>query len=68
MSRTMRDSILEAAQMHYEALINKHKVNVLNILHNSVGVAEHPDIMETIEQELTKMAHYRDLLEEISRF
>lgn len=68
MSRTMRESILEAAQMHYEALINKHKVNVLNILHNSVGVAEHPDIMETIEQELTKMAHYRDLLEEISRF
>jgi len=68
MSTTMRDSILEAAQMHYEALINKHKVNVLNILHNSVGVAEHPDIMETIEQELTKMAHYRDLLEEISRF
>jgi len=68
MSKTMRDSILEAGQMHYEALINKHKVNVLNILHNSVGVAEHPDVMETIEAELTKMAHYRDLLEEINHF
>ena len=39
-----------------------------NLLHNSVGVAEHPDLMETVEKELTQMAHYRDLLEELKRF
>ncbi len=27
-----------------------------------VGVAEHPDVMQTIEDELGQMAHYDDVL------
>jgi hypothetical protein len=68
MSKTMRDSIIKAGIAHYEAKIQFHQVNLENLLHNSVGVAEHPDLMETVEKELTQMAHYRDLLDELKRF
>ena len=56
--------ILETSIAHFRAHIEKHKMNVEVLLKNGVGVAEHPDVMETIEKELTKVAHYRDLLEE----
>ena len=32
------------------------------MIENGVGVAEHPDTMETIEKELEKMAEYEDKL------
>ena len=38
------------------------------MLDKPVGVAEHPDIMETIEQELGKMAEYDDKLAMLSYF
>jgi len=68
MPMSMKDAIIEAGKLHFEGHIKKHQVNVENLLHNSVGVAEHPDLMETIEKELEQIAHYRDLLEEIERF
>ena len=65
---SMKDAIIEAGKMHFEGHIKKHQVNVRNLLHNSVGVAEHLDLMKTIEKELEQIAYYRDLLEEIERF
>lgn len=56
--------ILETSIVHFDSHIEKHKMNVEVLLKNSVGVAEHPDIMETLEKELAKVAHYRDLKEE----
>ena len=56
--------ILETSIVHFRAHIEKHKMNVEVLLKNGVGVAEHPDVMETVEKELTQVAHYRDLLEE----
>ena len=46
--------------MHFEAHIEKHRINVENILHNSVGVAEHADIMDTIEKELQVIAGVKE--------
>ena len=34
----------------------------------NVGVAEHPDILQTIEDELEKIAHYQDKLEALREF
>lgn len=59
--------ILAALAEKYRALINNHKVNVEIHLNNTTGVAEHIDHLETVEKELEKMAHYRDLLEETER-
>jgi hypothetical protein len=38
------------------------------LLNNSVGVGEHPDLMETIENELDKMSSYHDKLEMLDYF
>ena len=38
------------------------------MMSNSVGVPEHPDLLQTIEDELEKIAHYKDKLEALSEF
>jgi len=58
----MRDRLIEASKAHFRSHIQKHIMNVEVLLNNPVGVAEHPDIMDTIEKELEQIAHYEDLL------
>ena len=64
----MRDQILAASKLHFEAHMEKHRVNVEILLEKAVGVAEHPDVMETIEAELAKMAEYADKLEMLQEY
>ncbi len=64
----MRDEIIRASKIHFEAHIEKHRINVENLLHNSVGVAEHADIMETIEKELEVIAEYDDKLSVLNKY
>ena len=59
----MRDQFLQASRLHFQAHIEKHRVNVENLLENAVGVGEHGDVMDTIEKEMEEMARYHDLLE-----
>jgi len=64
----MRNDIIKASKLHFEAHIEKHKVNVNNLLRNVVGVAEHPDIMDTIEKELEIIAEYDDKLAVLEKY
>ena len=64
----MRKKILDASRLHFKAHIEKHRINVENLLRNVVGVAEHPDIMETIEKELEIIAEYDDKLEVLDKY
>ena len=64
----MREELIKASKMHFEAHIEKHRINVENLLHNSDGVAEHGDIMETIEKELEIIAEYDDKLEVLKKY
>ena len=65
---SMREDLIKASQLHFKAHIQKHKINVENLLENSVGVAEHPDIMDSIEKELEIMAEYEDKLEILNKY
>ena len=65
---SMREDLIRASQLHFKAHIQKHKVNVENLLENAVGVAEHPDIMDSIEKELEIMAEYEDKLEILNKY
>ena len=58
----MRTDIINASKLHFKAHIEKHRVNIENLLENPRGVAEHPDIMDTIEKELEIIAEYDDKL------
>jgi len=42
--------------------MTRHKINAEALINNSVGIAEHPDIVATIEEELGKIAEYNDKL------
>ena len=64
----LRESIVKASIAHFEGQIEKHKINVEVLLNNQVGVAEHPDVMETIEKELGFIAEYHDKLEVLSKY
>ena len=64
----MRRDIIEASKLHFKAHIEKHRINVENLLEKGVGVAEHPDIMETVEKELEIIAEYDDKLEIIKKY
>tara|TARA_Y100000592_G_scaffold14601_1_gene20991 strand:+ start:3486 stop:3722 length:237 start_codon:yes stop_codon:yes gene_type:complete len=64
----MRKEILDASRLHFKAHIEKHRINVENLLQKGVGVAEHPDIMETIEKELEIIAEYDDKLEMLDKY
>ena len=64
----MRDDLIKASRLHFEAHVEKHRINVENLLQNTRGVAEHPDIMDTIEEELDEISRYNDLLEVLEKY
>ena len=43
-------------------------VNIENLLDNHVALAEHPDIVETIEKELDIVASYEDKLNVLNKY
>ena len=64
----MRTDLIKASELHFKAHIEKHRINIENLLEKGVGVAEHPDIMETIEKELEIMAEYDDKLSVLCKY
>ena len=64
----MREKILDALKKHAEGHIAKLKANVEVLLEKNVGVAEHPDTLETIEKELAIIAEYDDQLEMLNKY
>jgi hypothetical protein len=68
MALNLRNDLIKASKIHFEAHIEKHRINVENLLNNSQGVAEHADIMDTIEKELEEISKYHDLLEVLSTY
>ena len=68
MARDMREQFLKASRLHFQAHIEKHRINVENLLENAVGVGEHGDVMDEIEKELGLMADYQDKLEMLDYF
>ena len=68
MARDMREQFIKASRLHFKAHIEKHRINVENLMENAVGVGEHGDVMDTIEKELEEMAKYHDLLEMLETY
>ena len=64
----MRRDLIKASELHFKAHIEKHRINVENLLEKGVGVAEHPDIMDTIEKELGIISEYDDKLSVLKKY
>ena len=57
----MREKMISALLAHAQGDIQKHKMNVEVYLTNPVGIGEHSNVMEAIEEELNMIAKYEDL-------
>lgn len=64
----MRLQLIEALKAHANGHVSKHKANIEVYLNNPVGVGEHPDIIEAIEQELDEIARYDDQVEMLNKY
>jgi len=68
MAKEKRREILISLDNVFSAQIQRHKVNVDIMIDSNVGVAEHPDVMLTIEEELAKMAEWEDKREVLRKY
>ena len=64
----MREQMIKALLAHAQGDIAKHKANVEIYLTNPVGIGEHSNIMEAIEEELNMIAKYEDQVEVIQKY
>ena len=63
-----RQIIYAALVEHAKGHIKKHAANVDIYMERSVGVGEHPDVLEAIEKELKVIAEYHDKLEVLEKY
>ena len=58
---------MSALLAHAQGDIQKHKMNVEVYLTNPVGIGEHSNVMEAIEEELNMIAKYEDQVSVIKK-
>ena len=59
----MKEQLVKAARMHAEGELERAKTNIMVYMNQSVGIGEHSDIVEAIQEELDKMAAATDRIE-----
>ena len=64
----MRDQLIKALLAHAQGDIAKDKANVENYLTNPVGIGEHSNVMEAIEEEINMIAKYQDQIDVINKY
>jgi len=64
----IKESIINALKLKYDAQIAEHTANISILLENGVGVAEHPGIIETLDGEISKLAEAEDKRSSIGSF
>ena len=64
----MTSEIINVLIKQCEAGIERHKINVRVLTEKNVGLAEHGDLMITIEGELDKIANYEDRLQVLKKY
>ena len=63
----MREKMISALLAHAQGDIQKHKMNVEVYLTNPVGIGEHSNVLEAIEEELNMIAKYEDQVSVIKK-
>ena len=61
-----RERLVKALIKLYEGAIEAHIMNIEGLLGSHVGLAEHGDIIETIDAEVEKLAALEDKLESLN--
>ena len=64
----MRDQLIKALLAHAQGDIQKHVANVEVYLQHPVGIGEHSNIVEAIEEEINIIAKYQDQIDVINKY
>ena len=64
----MKEQLVKAARMHAEGELERAKTNIMVYMNQSVGIGEHSDIVEAIQEELDKMAAAEDRVEMLEKY
>ena len=64
----LRNKLLKSTESYLQGHIDRHVANLENLLENHVALAEHPDIVESIEKELEVLAGYEDKLTVLNKY
>ena len=64
----MKEQLVKAAKMHAEGELERAKTNIMVYMNQSVGIGEHSDIVEAIQEELDKMAAAEDRIDMLHKY
>ena len=64
----MKTRILEALQAKYFGEIKEAQANIEIYLENPVGIGEHPEILDAIDTQITKLAEAQEKFEVLKEF
>tara|TARA_B100000902_G_scaffold336564_1_gene336910 strand:- start:725 stop:928 length:204 start_codon:yes stop_codon:yes gene_type:complete len=64
----MREQLLKALLAHAQGDIQKHVANVEVYLQHPVGIGEHSNVVEAMEEELNMIAKYQDQIDVINKY
>jgi len=64
----MRETLIKALLAHAQGDIAKHKANVEVYLTSPVGIGEHSNVVEAIEEELNMIAKYQDQIDVLNKY
>ena len=64
----MKKQLVEAARVHFESHIIKHRMNIEVMLNNPMAIHDHTDWMGAMETELAHIAEYEDKLEALNKY
>ena len=64
----MKEQLVKAAKMHAEGELERAKTNIMVYMNHSVGIGEHSDIVEAIQEELDKIAASEDRIDMLHKY
>ena len=65
--KSLRKTIIDGLIADAEGKIKRAKANVEVYLHSPVGIGEHPDVLEAIQQQLDIIAHEQERIDMIDK-
>tara|TARA_B100000579_G_scaffold247120_1_gene203068 strand:- start:24 stop:230 length:207 start_codon:yes stop_codon:yes gene_type:complete len=64
----MREQLIRALLAHANGDIQKHVANIEVYLNNPVGIGEHSNIVDAMEEEINMIAKYQDQIDVINKY
>lgn len=62
----IKEKLLKAVKAKHQAVMEEALVNI-EVYENSVGIGEHPDLVESVETQVDKYVHALEMVEGVDK-